>query len=418
MKRLGAGRAICSILLLLCCFACQQQRRTRGVDFAVDLPSEQGSSASPLSPRALSSYQAGITAFQTGDLQGARVQLEAALRADPNACDAHYSLGAVRERLGLTGAALASYQAALGRCPGHGMALFAQTQLMIQQGRSDEAERTLHDLRARLPENAAVLTALAEVKSRANHSSEAQALAQQALKKDPDYRPAMLLLARDHFRGRRFELSLFTLTAILDGYGVENPPRDKNNGEAHLLRGLIMKEQNRRRLAIDELKRAVQHRPDLVEARLNLAALMLEAGNAAEAAPLLEQGLSYEGHNVWLHLNLGDAYRLLGRPEEAIKQLEWVTKVDPNLAPAHYDLGLLYLLSPQVPGVAPQAAVALSIDHFEQYKKLQPRSRAGSGDDADELLTRARNKQAVLQAMVSDGQATPTATPTTKDRVQ
>jgi tetratricopeptide (TPR) repeat protein len=362
-----------------------------------------------LSSTALVSYQAGVTAFEQGDLQGARVQLEAAVQSDAKGCAAHSALGAVRERLGLPGAALQSYQAALNRCPGYEPALLWQAHLLLAMKRAEEAERSLQAARARFPENAAVLTALAEVRSQAGRSAEAQAFAQEALRKNPDYRPAMLLLARDHFRARRWELALFTLTAILDGYGVENPPRDKNNGEAHLLRALILKEQGRRRAAIDEFRRAVLARPDLLEARLNLAVLMLEAGNAEEAAPVLELGLRYEPSNVLLHLCLGDAYRLLGRADEAIKQLEWVTLADPSLGQAHYDLGLLYLFSPQGTSLSPLGAVSRAIDHFEQYARRQARARSGSGDDVNELLTRARNKKAVLEAMNTQPAVAPAA---------
>ena len=90
-----------------------------------------------------------------------------------------------------------------------------------------------------MPKSAAVSAALAEVKSIQGDSAAAQRFAQDALKKNPDYAPAMIALARDHYRARRLDLALYTLRAILDGYGPENPPRDKNNAEAHLLRGLI-----------------------------------------------------------------------------------------------------------------------------------------------------------------------------------
>jgi tetratricopeptide (TPR) repeat protein len=392
-----------------------------------------GVGSSGLNATALNAYQAGVQAFQRGDVQGARVQFEAAARSDAKGCAAHYALGTVRERLGMLALALDAYQSVLTRCAGYEPALLAQAQLLLSMRRAEEAERALQAARVRFPDSAAVLTALAEVRSQAGRSAEAQALAQEALRKNPDYRPAMLLLARDHFRARRLELALFTLTAILDGYGVENPARDKDNGEAHLLRALILKEQGRRRAAIDEFRRAVQARPDLLEARLNLAVLMLEAGNAEEAAPLLELGLSYEPSNVLLHLNLGDAYRLLGRADEAIKQLEWVTLADPSLTQAHYDLGLLYLFSPQGTSMPPLSAVARAIHHFEEYGRRQQRARPGAGDDANELLARARNKKAVLEAMNtptpgpanasaapvgSTAPTVPAATPAPKDRVQ
>jgi tetratricopeptide (TPR) repeat protein len=224
-------------------------------------------------------------------------------------------------------------------------------------------------------------------------------LAQKALKKDPDYRPAMVTLARDHYRARRLDLALYTLTAILDGYGQENPARDKNNADAHLLRALIFKEQGKRKGAIDELTTVVGLRPDLVEARLHLAAYMLEAGNALEARPILEKALEYDPSSVLVHLNLGDTYRLLGRPKDALDHLTWVSRKDPGLAQAHYNLGLVYLFSTGVPGLNEEQAIDHAIASFERFKKLGPRVARGAGDDVDELIARARNKKAIIEAM-------------------
>src|SRR5690606_35162750 len=273
----------------------------------------------------------------------------------------------------------------------------------------------LNRLRGQTPNNAAVLGALAEVKSVQKDATAAQQLAQQALKANPDYRPAMVTLARDHYRNRRLDLALYALTAILDGYGAENPPRDKNNGEARLIRALIYKEQGHRKAAIDELRRVVDLRPDIVEARVNLAVYMLEAGNAPEAVPLLEGALAYEPANVLVHLNLGDAYRLQGRPDEALKQLTWVTQADPTLAQAHYNIGLVYLFSEPPGGTTPAQAVDKAIAAFETYQKMQPRTRPGAGDDAQELLARAKNKKAIMEAMSAPPPSTGGAGGTTDD---
>src|SRR5262249_53337761 len=149
-------------------------------------------------------------------------------------------------------------------------------------GKPDEATDFLNARQAQMPKSAAVTAALAEVKSIQGDSGSAQRLAQEALKKNPDYRPAMVTLARDHYRARRLDLALYALKGILDGYGPENPPRDKNNAEAHLIRGLIYREQGLRGPAIQEFQRALEVRPDLVEARVQLATYYLESGNAPD----------------------------------------------------------------------------------------------------------------------------------------
>jgi tetratricopeptide (TPR) repeat protein len=224
-------------------------------------------------------------------------------------------------------------------------------------------------------------------------------LAKQSLKLNPDYRPAMVVLARDHYRARRLDLAEYTLKAILDGYGEENPPRDKDNADARVLRALILKEQGRRAAAISEFRKVIELRPDMVEARLNLATYMLEAGNAEQALPVLEAVIRYDNGNVLARLNLGDAYRLLGRPNEAIKQLEWVAAKDPKLAQVRYNLGLVYMFSQNIQGVDKKQAIDKAISNFERYKEMEPRTRPGAGDDVDELLKRAKNKKAIIEAM-------------------
>jgi tetratricopeptide (TPR) repeat protein len=352
-----------------------------------------------MSPEAASAYAAGMAAFKVGDLKGAGEQFNQALARDARAYPAHVALGVVQERRGELARALESYAAALAVAPDFGPAILARVHLLLEMSRAAEAETYMRALAAKYPDSAPVLAALAEVLSARGDSTSAQALAQKALKKDPDYRPAMLTLARDHYRARRLDLALYTLTAILDGYGQENPPRDKNNADARLLRALIFKEQGKRKAAIDELGQVLALRPDLVDARLHLAAYMLEAGNAGEARPILEEALKYDPSNVLVHLNLGDAYRLLGKPKDALDHLTWVARKDNSLAQAQYNLGLVYLFSTGVPGLNEEQAIEQAIQAFERFKKLEPRAARGAGDDVDELITRARNKKAIIEAL-------------------
>lgn len=354
-----------------------------------------------MTPQAARSYTAGQAAFQQGNLSVAEKSFAEAARLDAKAYLALHALGVARERLGNSSGALEAYAGALAVVSDFGPAILSQVNLLLALGREQQAEDLARGLMASHPDSAAVLTAFAEVRSVRKDSSAAQQMAQQALKKDPDFRPAMVTLARDHYRARRLDLALYTLTAILDGYGQENPPRDKNNAEARYLRALIFREQNKRAAAIEDLKKVVQLRPDLVQARLYLAAYMLEAGNADEARPLLEDALKYDSSNTLVHLNLGDAYRLMGKPKDALDHLEWVARREPNLAQTHYNLGLVYLFSQNVPGASEKQAIEKAIEAFERYKKLAPRAGRGAGDDVDELLARARNKKAIIEALES-----------------
>lgn len=372
---------------------------------ASDAPSSGESAANrpDMNASAQQAYKAGMQAFIAGDLQGAKTQFTKAIGADPKAYQAHYSLAVVHERLGAPGSAGSSYQSAIGIVPDYEPAIVGYALLMARAGRASEAEDFLRSKMSAYPKSAAISTGLAEVKSLQGDSREAQRLAQEALKKNPDYRPAMVTLARDHYRNRRLDLAQYALKGILDGYGDENPARDKNNAEAHLLRGLIYKEENRRGPAIAEFEEAIRLRPDLVEARVQLATYFMEAGNAAGAIPHLETAIRFDNSNVLAHLSLGDAYRLIGKSAQAKQELEWVAQKDPSLAQPHYNLGLLYLLNPDVPGVNPTQAADKAIQHFEKYKSMK--SRSEGADDTEELINRAKAKKALIDAKAAEAAA-------------
>lgn len=355
-----------------------------------------------MSGAAKKSYAAGQKSFARGDLQGARKQYEKALSEDPKAYEAALSLGAVEEHLGAGGKAAKAYQASLAIVPDYEPAIVAYAMLMARQGNYDSAVALLQKKANLLGPNAQLLAAESEVRSLQGRSGDAQSLAQQALKVDPTYKPAMVALARDHYRARRIDLALYALTGILDGYGEGNPPRDKNNAEARLLRGLIYSERGMRGPAMEEMEKALLVRPDLVDAHLVLATYIMEAGNAKEARTHLEKAIRYDNKNVAAHLQLGDAYRLLNRPEDARRELEWVLAADPNQGAAHYNLGLLFLLNEKTEGMTKAQAIDKAIEHLEAYKA---RAQRGGPDDVDDLLTRAKTKKALLKATEQQGNA-------------
>ena len=357
---------------------------------------------------ALVIYQQGLAAFANRDLAAARLFFKQATELDPKAHQAFYSLAVVQERLKEPGAG-SSYQQALSLVPDYEPAIIGYAMLQSAKNPS-EADRFLTEKRGQMPKSAAIAAALAEVKSLQRDTGSAQRLAQEALKLNPDYRPAMVIIARDHYRNRRLDLALYALQAILDGFEPvdENPPRDRENPEALLLRGLIWKEQGFRGQAMDQFRRAMTQRTDLVEARVQLATFLLESGGADEARPVLEGAVQFDSDNVAAHLNLGDCYRLLGLYAEAKREFDWVLSKDQSLAAVHYDLGLLYLFAPNctpvgggtapspcLSGLTPLAQVQ---EATKSLKKFQDLRQKGESDDSDELLNRAKLKEGEIVA--------------------
>ncbi len=342
-------------------------------------------------------YLQALDAFGRGELAQAKQLFLEAISKDPKAYRAHYSLGVILERLG-DADTLARYRQAFTIVTDYEPAITAYGLLLARRGNAAEADQFLTERHAKMPKSAAVAAALAEVKSMQRDTGSAQKLAQEALKANPNYAPAMVTLARDHFRNRRLDLAKYALQAILDGFGPDNPPRDKTNVEARLLRALILKEEGHRSAAIAELEAVLQRRPDMVDASVQLATYYLESGNATKAQPLLERALRYNSENLVAHLNLGDVHRLMGRPADAKREFDWVLAKDSSLIHIHYNLGLLYLFSDSFPGKTPLQQVDAALVSLEKYKELRGRSVDPRGSDVEQLIIRAKAKKAMVEA--------------------
>lgn len=342
---------------------------------------------------AKAAYARGMQAWAAGDLPNARAAFTEATQADGKAYQAFYSLGVVLERMGEGSAALDAYRNAYTALASYEPALAAYGLALARRGSITEADDFLTDKLQRLPKSVAILAALAEVKSMKRDTGTAQRLAQDALKIRPSYAPAMVVLARDHYRNRRLDLAQYALDAIIGKEGAEdpnNPPRDRNNPEAHLLRAVIYKERNLRSLAVSSFEKVIALRPDLVEARIQLAAYLLESGNATAAKPLLDDALKYSKDNVTARLNRGDALRLLGDVPGAKGEFEWVVSKDPNLPQVHYSLGLLYLFSESVPGMSTKKQqFEAAIAELQRFQQLRGKPSSAAADDSDQLIARA-----------------------------
>lgn len=353
---------------------------------------------SGLTGAARSKYEEGWRAWLQGDLQTAKKKFQETQSLDSKSPSPPYSLGVVLERLGDVAGAQQAYRNAFSNNPDHEISMCAYALSLAAAGHPGEADTFLADKRAKKKESARLTACSAEMKSIAKDHATAQQLAQDALRMDPDFKEAMVTIARDHYRARKLDLAKYALQAILDGFGDASPARDKDNAEARLLRGLIYREGGARTVALADFEAAVKRRPDLVEALVNLGSMRLEAGNATEAQPVLESATRFAPNNAIAHLNLGDCYRLLGKYAEAKKEFDLALARDSSLAAAHYDLGLMYLTAPTIPGNSADSQVATAIKELETYKTMRgPKPPPGVQDDIDDLITRAKAKQAELK---------------------
>jgi Tfp pilus assembly protein PilF len=364
---------------------------------------------SGLTGAAKDAYDKGWRAWLNGDLPTAKSSFQEAATDAPSSPAPPYSLGTVMERLGDSSGAQTQFRAAVSVKSDYEPAICAYGLSLATNGKGPDADSYLSTAHSKMPTSAVVTTCYAEVKSLAGDSASAQSLAGDALRVKPDYAEAMVVIARDYYRQHKMGLAMYALQAILDGFGDSSPPRDKDNAEAHLLRGIIERDQGQRLAAMTDFETARSKRPDMVEALIQTGAMKLEAGNVADATPLLEASVKYSPQNALAHLNLGDAYRLGGRPADAKKEFDTALSLDSSQATAHYDLGLMYLFSPSIPGLTADTQVATAIKEFETYKSMRGVKSGGAADDTDELLARAKAKQAEMKNAATTAAAAPPA---------
>ena len=349
---------------------------------------------SDLEGAAKDAYDRGFKAWMNGDLPGAKAAFKEATDKDSKAAPAYYSLGCVLERLGDNAGAQQAYRQAYSAKSDYELAMGGYALNLARTGHGGEADTFLQDKKNKFPQSARIANYLAEVKSLAKDSAGAQQLAGEALRIDPNFKDAMVTIARDHHRAGRAELASYALRAILDGFGQGTPARDPDNAEAHLLRGLIERDAGLRIAALKDFEAARAKRPDLVEAAIQIGAMKLEAGTAQEAQPILESAVRFAPQQPLAHLNLGDCYRLLTRYADAKKELDTALSLDSTLSAAHYDMGLMYLFAPSFPGMSASDQVAAALRELNTYRQMRgPKAPPGVSDDIDELITRATQKQ-------------------------
>lgn len=405
---LSAGASATLMIALAACGGPDKRvvAPTKGADAGTPVMTEaggqvgvvDGAGGSGLTGAARGQYEEGWKAWLSGDLATAKKKFQEAQASDPKSAAPPYSLGVVLERLGDVSGAQQAYKSAFANNPEHEISMCAYALSLAGAGHASEAESFLAEKRSKKEGSARLTACSAELKSIEKDHGTAQQLAQDALRMDPDLKEAMVTIARDHYRARKLDLSKYALQAILEGSGEATPPRDKDNAEARLLRGLIFREGGSRAVALADFEAAVKRRPDLVEALINLGSMRLEAGNATEAMPVLESATRFAPNSAIAHLNLGDCYRLLGRYADAKKEFDIALSRDSSLSAAHYDLGLMYLTAPTIPGNTADTQVATAIKELETYRTMRgPKAPPGVQDDIDDLIARAKAKQAELK---------------------
>jgi len=275
----------------------------------------QASLAAPASGTVTSHTNMAGLLLQKGDLGGAETEVRQALELRPAYFPALMTLGQILVRQGRVDEALDATRRAVAGSEDAEQSAYVQLALLAARaGERPQAIHFLTALQRRRPKADGIETALGVLAMDAGSPAEAEARYRAALALDPVSTDAMgRLFTLYRGRGREAELEGAVLAAL---------QVNERSVMHHNWLGLIRMRQGRPREAEKEFRRALALAPDFGGTMANLGSLYGRTGRLEEAVTILRRALRIEPRNLEAQVNLGAALAKLGRLDEAIDSLE------------------------------------------------------------------------------------------------
>ncbi len=275
-------------------------------------------------------YSIGLALAEQGEFARAETLLAHAVEAEPANTDYLYSLSLAALRANHPQRSQQVAEVALRMRPADPELLFLDGRAIAAQKRFDEAILVLVQARKLAPKRADILRFLAETSAQAGFVGDAAMLFDEYMKLKPD----------DEFA--RFQRGLASASAgkkeeaakDLEWYASRHPTEP----EAHFGLGFSLTTVDPQR-AFAELNKAIQLRPDYVEAHLIRGALYQRQGRPAEALPDLEYVVKESPDDVEALDLLGQTYLSSDRPADAVKVLQRAYEKSPDSSKILMHLG-------------------------------------------------------------------------------
>jgi len=176
-------------------------------------------------------------------------------------------------------------------------------------------------------------------------NAQARQMAEKAIELDPQYAEAYHLLGAIHWADSLFLWSPDPQQSLEQALelGRKAATLDDSLPIAHGLLGFVYLRKKQHEQAIAEAERAIALNPNYAVSYVGLAAILRNVGRPEEALELVKKGMRLNTYYPdWYASNLGDAYSLLGRYEEALTAYRDALIRNPNLLLAHLGLASIY----------------------------------------------------------------------------
>jgi tetratricopeptide (TPR) repeat protein len=338
-----------------------------------------------VSDAASSALQASVSMMENDDLDGARRRLEGLL-SDPKAAFlANYNLGVVSDREGKAQDAIAFFRESLRLNPDFSPALVSLCRIHLRMENDGLAIQISNKYMNERPENLNHLDARLQVLIAMGRFEEVIKDAKSILRRDERNVRAMVNLATAYHKLGKNELAeeVFRQVGTVTKDSVVL-------GDVQFQLGFVYLAMKKEILARGAFEKAVELRPDYVEAFNNLGVMYHRARDYESAVGQFERAIKVYPNYREAYLNLGNAHkgmRSYGDAEEAFKSL---MKIDGKYAQAYFNMGVLYL-DGSFEGRDKKEQFQLAIDNFNRYK-MEMKSTLPRDDPSDDYIEEAKKK--------------------------
>lgn len=300
-----------------------------------EAPATPGPSATDRTRARLETAVARLTTGRKADTVQARQELEALLEEAPDEVLVPVNLGVARFELGDLEGAAAALSRATRVDPGYGPAWLYLGRVEAALGDDASALRRFQEGLDRAPDDLALHEAHVRALRAAGRCDEAIAAGEQALKVDARSLVVYNAIGACHLEQGRGPLARFVFEK------AETLPGAAEDAELQANLGWTLLEVGEVYAAKNRLERAVALDPEYVPGLVRLARRYYLDRDFEGMVPLLERAASKEPDNHGVQVNLGIAYRGVGRFDDAVAAFQRALDLDGSDPTPLFDLGIV-----------------------------------------------------------------------------
>lgn len=280
-------------------------------------------------------YREGVAALNRNDLKAAQLKFESVVRLAPSAEQGHSALGAVLVREGQWAVGTRELERALAIKPDDNNARLNLAMVYSETGAATKAIplffRLKTEARAEHPLSAMVLAAYARSLAATGQTKSAIAEMQGAVREEngsAELRDELGTLYAQQHDWPAAEQEFAAAIQMKDGFA-----------KAHMHLGFVLAAEQKPG-AMEEWKTAYANAPGDPAIVLALGKALADAGEDAQAAPILEHAVELDPKSTAAHYQLALVLQRVNRVPDAIKLLRQVIDVEPHNYEALTNLGV------------------------------------------------------------------------------